>query len=405
MILAGRQIVLGISGGIAAYKAIELARQLTVAGATVDVILTPDAARFVTPLTLQTLTQRPVLSDMFQLLETMEMGHIALGERADLLLVAPATANTLAGMAQGLGHNLLLTTYLATRAPVVVAPAMNVNMWQHPATQANLALLRERGVTVVGPAYGRLASGLVGAGRLAPLEEILGTVRQVLGRRGPLAGQRVVVTAGGTQEPLDPVRYLGNRSSGKMGYALAQAAIDRGAEVTLVTAPTSLQAPVGAQVVAVQTAQEMREAVLAASAGAAALLMAAAVADFRPVRAAPQKIKKEAARELSILLQRTPDILREVSSLPGAQRPTLVVGFAAETEDLLAHARDKLLGKRLDLIVANDVSAADSGFGVDTNRVTLLSADGSVEALPLLTKAEVAERVLDRVVEMLGRET
>jgi len=404
MIFAGKRVVLGICGGIAAYKVIEIARQLTVAGATVDAIMTEDATRFVTPLSLQTLTQRPVLIDMYRLLETMEIGHVTLGERADVLLVAPATANTLAKMAQGLGDNLLLTTYLATTAPVVVAPAMNVNMWNHAATQTSVDILRQRGVTVVGPVHGRLASGLMGAGRLAASEEILGALRQVLGRQGPLRRQRVLVTAGGTPEPVDPVRYLGNRSSGKMGYALAQVAIDLGAEVTLVTGPGSLLPPYGAHVQAVETALQMRDAVLAASEEADVLLMAAAVADFRPAQPSARKIRKEESPALSIQLERNPDILLDVAERRASGHgPALVVGFAAETEDLLAHARDKLHRKRLDLIVANDVTAADSGFGADTNRVTLLGVDGSVEALPLLSKAEVAERVLERVVGLLER--
>lgn len=402
MVLAGKRIVLGLCGGIAAYKLIEVARQLTLAGAEVDTVMTEDAARFVAPLTLQTLTRRPVLSDMFRLLETMEIGHVSLGRRADAMLVAPATANTLAKMAQGLADNLLLTTYLATSAPVVVAPAMDAGMWQHPATQANVEALRQRGVVFVGPGYGPLASGLIGAGRLAEGVEIVGTLRLVLGREGPLAGRRLVVTAGGTREPLDPVRYLGNRSSGKMGYALAQAALDRGAEVILVTAPTALRPPVGAQVEVVETALEMHDAVLAFSEGAAALLMAAAVADYRPSSFAEQKIKKEGRATIDITLERNPDILLDIARRRvRGNGPEVVVGFAAETEDLIARARDKLLAKRLDLIVANDVSAPDSGFDAESNRVTLLGVDGSVEPLPLMSKDEVAVRVLDRVVEMM----
>jgi phosphopantothenoylcysteine decarboxylase/phosphopantothenate--cysteine ligase len=282
---------------------------------------------------------------------------------------------------------------------------MNVNMWKHPATQASVALLRARGVAVVGPVYGRLASGIVGAGRLAPQEEIVGALRQVLGRQGPLHGRRVVVTAGGTQEPVDPVRHIGNRSSGKMGYALAQAAIDRGAEVTLVTSLTSLHPPYGAQVHAVQTTAEMRDAVLAVSDEADVLLMAAAPADFRPAQPTRQKIKKEKLPALTIALERTPDILVEVAERrAGGAGPAIVVGFAAETEDLLANAADKLRRKRLELVVANDITAADSGFAVDTNRVTLLGADGSVDPLPLLSKTDVAERVLERVVELLTPE-
>ncbi len=402
MILAGKRIVLGLCGGIAAYKLIEVARQLTTAGATVDTVMTEDAAQFVTPLTLQTLTRRPVLSDMFRLLETMEIGHVSLGQGADTLLVAPATANTLAKMAQGQADNLLLTTYLATAAPVIVAPAMDAHMWEHPATQANVATLRQRGVTFVGPDYGPLASGLLGTGRLAAAEEIIGTLRFVLGREGPLYGRQVVVTAGGTREPLDPVRYLGNRSSGKMGYALAQAAIDCGAEVTLVAAPTALRPPVGMRVEEIETALEMREAVVELAQEADVLLMAAAVADFRPAEYSAEKIKKGGKRTLDITLERNPDILLDVARqrLEGAG-PAVVVGFAAETDDLIARARDKLLAKSLDLVVANNVTAPDSGFEVDTNRVTLLGADGTVEPLPLLTKEQVAERVLEKVVEIL----
>lgn len=405
MVLTGKRIVLGICGGIAAYKLIEVARQLTTAGARVDTIMTGDAAHFVTPLTLQTLTRRPVLTDMFRLLETMEIGHVSLGRQADAMLIAPATANTLAKMAHGQADNLLLTTYLATTAPVIVAPAMDANMWEHPATQANVEALRRRGVILVGPDYGPLASGALGAGRLAPGEEIIGTLRQALGRTGPLRGRQVLVTAGGTREPLDPIRYLGNRSSGKMGYALAQAAIDRGAEVTLVTAPTSLRPPVGARVEAVETALEMRDAVLALCEGVDAVLMAAAVADFRPSAYSLEKIKKDGKPTLPILLERNPDILLDIARMRLEGRgPAIVVGFAAETGDPVPRAREKLLAKNLDLIVANDISAPDSGFEVDTNRVTLISADGTVEALPLLSKEEVAERVLDWVVAMM-RET
>ena len=402
MILTDKRIVLGVCGGIAAYKLVEVARQLTTAGARVDTIMTEDAGQFVTPLTFQTLTRRPVLSDMFRLLETMEIGHVSLGREADAMLVAPATANTLAKMAHGQADNLLLTTYLATTAPVLVAPAMDAHMWEHPATQANIEVLRQRGVVVVGPDVGPLASGQVGAGRLASGEEIIGTLRQVLGRHGPLRGRQVLVTAGGTREPLDPVRYLGNRSSGKMGYALAQAAIDRGAEVTLVTGPTALRPPVGAHVEAVETAQDMRDAVLAFTEDADVVLMAAAVADFRPSAYSTEKIKKDGKPTLSILLERNPDILLDIARMRlGGAGPAVVVGFAAETDDLVARARDKLLAKNLDLIAANDVTAPGSGFEVDTNRVTLIGADGTVEALPLMTKAEVAERVLDKVVGMM----
>jgi phosphopantothenoylcysteine decarboxylase/phosphopantothenate--cysteine ligase len=393
-------IVLGVTGGIAAYKAADLASKLVQAGAAVDVVMTEAATRFVGPLTFQALTGRPVYVDPFRLIEKSEMPHLSLAWRAHVLVIAPATANTLAKLAHGLADNLLCAVALATRAPLVLAPAMDADMWEHPATQGNLETLRQRGAWIVGPGEGRLASGRLGRGRMAEVGEILGTVRLVLGRDGPLAGKRVLVTAGGTQEPLDPVRYLGNRSSGKMGYALAQAALDRGASVTLVTAPTALPAPVGAERVEVRTAEEMRVAVLSALPRCDILVMAAAVADFRPAEVIGHKIKKDTAG-LSLALERTPDILAEVAAERERHgRPALVIGFAAETEDLLRNARSKLEGKRLDLIVANDVSSPDSGFGVDTNRVILLDRHGLEQALPLLPKEEVAGRVWEWVTEI-----
>jgi len=393
-------IVLGVTGGIAAYKAADLASKLVQAGAAVDVVMTEAATRFVGPLTFQALTGRPVYVDPFRLIGKSEMPHLSLAWRAHVLVIAPATANTLAKLAHGLADNLLCAVALATRAPLVLAPAMDADMWEHPATQGNLETLRQRGAWIVGPGEGRLASGRLGRGRMAEVGEILGTVRLVLGRDGPLAGKRVLVTAGGTQEPLDPVRYLGNRSSGKMGYALAQAALDRGASVTLVTAPTALPAPVGAERVEVRTAEEMRVAVLSALPRCDILVMAAAVADFRPAEVIGHKIKKDTAG-LSLALERTPDILAEVAAERERHgRPALVIGFAAETEDLLRNARSKLEGKRLDLIVANDVSSPDSGFGVDTNRVILLDRHGLEQALPLLPKEEVAGRVWEWVTEI-----
>ncbi len=398
MFLHRANIVLGVTGGIAAYKAADLVSKLVQAGATVDVVMTEVAARFVGPLTFQALTGRPVHLDPFRLLEQTEMPHLSLAQRAHVLVIAPATANTLAKLAHGLADNLLCAVALATRAPLILAPAMDTDMWEHPATQENLEVLRRRGAWIVGPAEGRLASGRIGRGRMAEVPEILGTIRLVLGQDGPLAGKRVLVTAGGTQEPLDPVRYLGNRSSGKMGYALAQTALDRGAAVTLVTAPTALHPPVGAKRVEVRTAEEMRAAVLAALPECDILVMAAAVADFRPAEVAGQKIKKGAG--LTLHLERTPDILAEVAAeRERSGRPALVVGFAAETEDLLRNARAKLEAKRLDLIVANDVSSPDSGFGADTNRVILLDRYGLEQALPLLPKEEVAGRVWEWVVE------
>jgi len=314
------------------------------------------------------------------------------------VVIAPATANIMAKIAAGIADDMLTCIVLATRVPVVVAPAMHADMFQNPVTQDNLGKLKKRGFTIVDPAYGRLASGGVGPGRLAEVEKILGTIRQVLGREGDLVAKRIVITAGGTREAIDPVRYVGNRSSGKMGYALAEAARDRGAEVTLVTT-ASLPEPAGVKVVPVESAAEMKQAVSRTTAKADVLIMAAAVADYKPKGAAKEKIKKESSTDLTLELVKTPDILAEVKG------DFIRVGFAAETGDLTANARKKLEKKRLDLIAANDVTAADSGFGVDTNKVTLLSGDGDVESLPLLTKREVADKILDRVVGLLAKKT
>jgi phosphopantothenoylcysteine decarboxylase/phosphopantothenate--cysteine ligase len=400
-VLDGRHVVLGVSGGIAAYKSADLTSRLVKAGALVDVVMTAAATEFVRPLTFQALTHRPVALEMFALLQETEIGHVSLGQRADLMVVAPATANTLAKLACGLADNLLVTTALACRAPILLAPAMESGMWANPATTANVQILRDRGMHLIGPESGRLASGGTGSGRMSEPADILEACRWLLGRRGPLAGRTVVVTAGGTREAIDPVRFVGNRSSGKMGFALAAAARDRGAEVVLVHGPGGGRVPHGSRGVAVESAEEMRQAVLAAAAGADALLMAAAVADYRPGEAAAHKIKKD-GETLRLELARTADILAEVALLRGRSgRPRAVVGFAAETRDLVANARDKLARKRLDLIVANDVAAAGSGFEVDTNRVTLLDPSGAAEELPLMSKAEVAERVIDRLVGLL----
>jgi phosphopantothenoylcysteine decarboxylase/phosphopantothenate--cysteine ligase len=400
-VLKDKNVVLGVTGGIAAYKVADLTSRLVKAGALVDVIMTRAATEFVGPITFQALTHRPVVTEMFALLQETEIGHVSLGKRADLMIVAPATANTLAKLAHGLADNMLATTALACRAPILLAPAMETGMWQNPATQANVALLRERGMHLVGPGEGRLASGASGAGRMAEPAEILDAARWLLGRTGPLAGRTVVVTAGGTREPIDPVRFVGNHSSGKMGYALAAAARDWGADVTLVHAPAALPIPYGVTDIPATTALHMRDAVLERAPHADALLMAAAVADYRPVTAAAHKIKK-GDDALSLELARNPDILMEVAEhKEKSGRPSIVVGFAAETQELLANARQKLIRKRLDLIAANDVSAPDSGFAVETNRVTLIDAKGGVTALPLLTKAEVAEMVLDRVALLL----
>jgi phosphopantothenoylcysteine decarboxylase/phosphopantothenate--cysteine ligase len=390
--LEGRTVVVGVTGGIACYKACELVRQLVAAGMQVRVVMTANAQQFVTPLTLQTLSGHPVATETFSLTQESEIGHIRLADSADVVVIAPATANALAKIATGIADDLLSTVLLATRAPLVLAPAMNVHMWEHPAVQENLARLIARGARVVGPASGALACGYEGAGRLADPAEIVEAVAAALAPQD-LAGEHVLVTAGPTEEPLDPVRYLSNRSSGKMGYALARAARRRGAEVTLVSGPTALAAPAGVGVVQVASARDMARAVGEAFNAATVVIMCAAVADYRPRRALPQKLKKGAA-SLTLELERNPDILASLAPRKGRR---LLVGFAAETHDLAAEARRKLRAKRLDLIVANDVTTPGAGFGSDTNQVRLLDAGGGDEELPLLPKAEVAERILDWV--------
>jgi phosphopantothenoylcysteine decarboxylase/phosphopantothenate--cysteine ligase len=400
-LLDGKRIVLGVTGSIAAYKAADLASKLSQSGAIVETVLTGDATRFVAPLTFQSVTGQPAYTDADLWGARAHVLHVGLARQADLLVIAPLTAQTLAKLANGLADNLLSLTALAATCPLVLAPAMDAGMFAHPATRANLAQVAERGATIVGPEEGHLASGLMAEGRMTEPQEILGWVRYALSRGGPFEGRRLVVTAGGTQEPLDPVRFITNRSSGKQGLALAQAALDAGADVTLIAAPVTLPVPVGVQHVSVRTAAEMAEAVLAACRDADALLMAAAVADFAPAGAAGQKIKKEGGVP-ALSLQPTRDILEAVAAQrQETQRPQVVVGFAAETEDLLENARVKLKAKSLDLIVANDVSAADSGFAVDTNRVVLLDSWGSSQPLPLMSKTAVAERLLDRVIKLL----
>lgn len=400
-VLKDRRIVLGITGGIAAYKAADLASKLTQAGARVDVVMTAAATRFIAPLTFQALTGRPVYTDLWTPTPETALPHIALGEAADLVVIAPATADFLAKMAHGLADDLLSTLCLAARAPILVAPAMDVGMWAHPATQENVARLRARGVEIIGPAYGRMASGLEGWGRMVEPAELLGHIRRALGRNGPLAGRRVVVTAGPTYEPIDPVRFIGNRSSGKQGFALAQAALDRGAEVVLIAGPVALETPVGARRIDVGTAAEMAEAVWREAEAADVLLMAAAVADYRPAQSQPFKIKR--GEGLALELIPTVDILAGVAARrASAGKPHVIVGFAAETRDLLENAQAKLRAKGLDLIVANDVTEPGAGFAVDTNRVTLIDARGRIEPLPLMSKAAVAEAILDRVVALLS---
>ena len=389
--LTGKTIVLGVTGSIAAYKAAEIASKLTQAGAGVRVVMTESATKFITPLTLRAITGRPVVTSMWELESEFSIEHVSLAEAADAVLIAPATANIIAHIAAGMADDMLSCTILATKAPVILAPAMNVNMYENPATQQNIARLKERGFTFVGPETGHLACGDEGKGRLAATEEIIGALSRALAEKKDLAGKTIVVTAGGTREPLDPVRYIGNRSSGKMGFALAQAARDRGASVRLVTAAPPLGDMADIEVVEVATALEMKAAVEKAVKGADALIMAAAVADFMPRQPSAQKIKKSA--ELDIKLVKTPDILSEVSG------DFIKVGFAAESQNLVASASAKLKAKKLDLIIANDITDKDSGFGADTNRVTIIDKQGNIEQLPLLSKREVAERVLDRVGE------
>lgn len=397
-ILTGKRVILGVSGSIANYKVIELARQLTVAGALVDVLMTEEATRFVTPLTFQSLTYRPVYTEMWSTLENAA-AHVKLGEEADVVLLVPATAHTIASIAAGLADTMILTTVLATRAPILVVPAMNVNMWQNVATQENVALLRRRGLHVLEPDEGMLASGLIGRGRLPDIRRIEAELRALLGQTyGRMRGRKVVVSAGGTHEPIDPVRFIGNRASGQMGYALAEVARDEGAHVVLVSGPAALEPPAAVEVVHVGTAQQMHDAIHAAVVDADLLLMNAAVADYRPAQTLDRKLKKGQV-QLSIELERTVDILQ---SLTAIERP-LKVGFAAETNDLLAYAADKLKRKNLDMIIAND---AVSSIGQPDIQVSLVTSDGAHETLPRQPKAQVAavivERILQRWPERVG---
>lgn len=392
--LEGKTVVLGVTGSIAAYKAVDIASQLSRAGVKVDVVMTEKATRFVSPLSFRAITGRTVTTDMFDASSELSVTHIALARAADVVAIAPATANVIAKLATGIADDVLCCTVLATNAPVVIAPAMDANMYENPVTQENVSRLKKRGFIFVGPKFGKLVSGEEGLGRFANTGEIIGVISQVLGRGGSFADRHIVVTAGGTQEFIDPVRIITNRSSGKMGYALAEAARDRGAKVTLITGPTLLTRPVGVEAIDVCTAEEMLQAVRSAISGADALVMAAAVADYRPRSRAKGKIKKEDAG-LTLELERTPDILGEVKG------DLVRVGFAAESENLVENATRKLRQKKLDLIVANDVTAKGSGFGTDSNRVTIIGKDGKSESLPLLHKKEVADKVLDKVAKLL----
>ena len=397
------RITMGVTGGVAAYKAAELVRLLQQDGFTVEVVMTRGAREFITPLTFAALSGQKVITDLFGNSENeanleSAIEHIAVAQRTDLLLVAPATADIIAKFARGIADDFLSTLYLATTAPVVVAPAMNVNMWNHAATRENIAKLRERGVNVVEPDEGYLACGMVGAGRLAGHAEILAAVRATLHTNRDLAGETVLVTAGPTCEDLDPVRYLTNRSSGKMGYAVAEAAARRGAKVILVSGPTSLETPTGVRRVDVRSAEQMHEAVTKEFAGCSIGIFAAAVADYRPAEKHAEKMKKTDG-SLTVQLEPTVDILQEIAGQKGDK---FIVGFAAETTDVGQNARKKMAAKNLDLIVANDVTAEGAGFDHDTNVVSLFYRDGRDVAVPKMSKAEVAQRVLDEIVRLRG---
>ena len=396
--LTDRNIVLGVTGSIAVYKAVDLASKLTQAGAVLNTIMTPEATKFVAPITFQGVSGRRPYWDMWDANNDLAEAHIALARQAELLVIAPATATVIARLALGLAEEMVSLTALATRAPLIVCPALDSQMFEHPATQEHLDTLRSRGIQIVGPEEGRLASGQVGRGRLSEVDTIIGWIRHVLGKDGDLAGKKVVVTAGGTHEAIDPVRFVGNSSSGKMGFALAEAARDRGANVVLVSGPSALPDPVAVEIVRVRRAAEMRDAVIAGCADADILIMAAAVADYQPAETVRDKIKRRQSETLSIPLVPTPDILAEV----GVRAGLVKVGFAAESQDLLENARQKIEAKHLDLIVANDITASDAGFATDNNRVVILDRGGRKEELPLMPKYDVAWHILDRIVSLLA---
>lgn len=406
-VFEGKRIILGVTGSIAAYKAVDLASKLTQHGAWVDVLMTESAQRFVTPLAFQSVTGRAVYTDLWQSASggalPTHIAHVGLGEGADVLAVIPATANTLAKFAAGLADDLLSVTALAARCPLVIAPVMDGGMYAHAATQANVQTLVERGAYLIEPEHGRFASGLEGKGRMPEVPTLIGHLRLVLARDGALYGRHVVVTAGGTREAIDPVRFVSNHSSGKQGYAVAQAALDAGASVTLISTVEALPVPIGARFVPVASAQQMLDAVLNHARAADVLVMAAAVADFRPSQVAEQKIKKQDDTEgLTLELTRNPDILLAVRDQRATlNQPQVVVAFAAESENLLENAAAKLKRKGAQLLVANDITADDAGFAVDTNRVLILDADGGQETLPLMSKVSVAERLIQRVAALL----
>jgi len=403
-VFEGKRIVLGVTGSIAAYKIVDLASKLKQSGALVDVVLTDSAAKLVSPLTFSSVTGRRayVDKDLWQVDD--HVLHIELGEENQAFLIAPATANTIAKLAQGLADNLLTVSALASRTDILVAPAMDGGMYSHLATQENLQLLERRGVQLLGPAAGHLASGMSGKGRMLEPEQLLGYLRVFLGKEGVLKGTKVVVTAGGTQEPIDPVRVLSNKSSGKQGYALAQAALDQGGEVVLISTQVCLDPPVGVSLVDVTTADQMSEAVLKETKDADLLIMAAAVADYKPAQELSRKIKKDKGGLSVINLKTTPDILGEIARRKNNSGigPKVVIGFAAETEKLQENAKAKLENKKLDLIVANDVSRVDSGFGNDQNQVTLIWKDGRIQEFPLMEKTEVSDIIIEEAARLLN---
>jgi phosphopantothenoylcysteine decarboxylase/phosphopantothenate--cysteine ligase len=404
-LLQDKRIILAVTGSIAVYKAVDLASKLTQAGAQVDVIMTESAQRFVSPLTFQAVTGRAVYTDMWKTDMSGGLGthiaHVGLGEGADLMVIAPITANSIAKLAHGFSDDLLSVTALAVRCPILISPAMDGGMYEHPATQENLEILSMRGVFRVDPEVGRFASGLVGRGRFPDTSTLIGHIRYILGISGDLAGHKLVVTAGGTREALDPVRYITNRSSGKQGYAIAQAGIDAGAEVTLITTAQHLPDPINVNIVRVESAESMHDAVLDYTHDATALVMAAAVADYKPLNTSDHKIKKS-DDDLSLPLARTSDILMSIKT----QRekigyPLIAVGFAAESQNLLENAEGKLRRKGLDLLIANDITADDAGFAVDTNRVLVIDNDGGTDVLELTSKANIGAYIIDRIVGLV----
>ena len=396
--LSKKRIVLGVTGSIACYKSIDLASKFTQAGAEVDVILTDSATKFVTPLSFKSITHRQVVTNIFDINSELAVNHVALAEQADIFVIAPASANTIAKLANGLSDNALLTSVLATKSPIVIAPAMDANMFENTATQRNVATLMSDGMFIAGPAKGRLASGLTGLGRMVEPRDLVGVTEMVLGKNGDFSGKRIVVSAGGTQEAIDPVRTISNRSSGKMGYAIAEAARNRGATVTLVSAPTALPDLVGVRTIKIESALEMKEVRGEECNDAHSVIMAAAVADWRPVRTLKSKAKKSNKETWKINLTKNPDIIANIDSISSKESGNIVkVGFAAESENIIENGSAKISKKGLDFIVANDITAADSGFSVDTNKVTIIHADGTIEKLPLMSKYEVGNAILDRV--------